>query len=216
MWLLLGLTAAPARNVAAGTDPDRPNLRVRVYAMTKVAHVKSIAAALDEAVAIFVQAGIDVRWIDCSMPEGRAGAPPEPCARPLNAGDVAIRLVNVHTSHLARTLPLGDSLLDPSRGWGSLATIYVDRVEWLARSSRIDEGVVLGRAMAHELGHLLLGSRVHGHSGLMRATWTHDELVHPRPSDWMFTSDDVTGLLKGYERRFVRAPASLLAASARP
>jgi hypothetical protein len=31
--------------------------------------------------------------------------------------------------------------------------------------------------MAHEIGHLLLGNGGHGPSGLMRATWTADEVT---------------------------------------
>jgi hypothetical protein len=37
-------------------------------------------------------------------------------------------------------------------------------------------GRALGRALSHELGHYLLKSKVHTPHGLMRATWTSDEL----------------------------------------
>jgi len=36
-------------------------------------------------------------------------------------------------------------------------------------------GRALGRALAHELGHYILRSKVHAGRGLMRATWTSDQ-----------------------------------------
>jgi hypothetical protein len=41
--------------------------------------------------------------------------------------------------------------------------------------------------MAHEIGHLLLGSGDHPREGLMRATWSQDELRGIRPSNWGFS-----------------------------
>ena len=52
---------------------------------------------------------------------------------------------------------------------GVLATIFVDSVELIASLSEIDATLLLGRAIAHELGHLLLGTNAHSVRGLMRA-----------------------------------------------
>jgi len=38
---------------------------------------------------------------------------------------------------------------------------------------------VLGRAIAHELAHILLNTRVHAPHGLLRATFTADDFVFP-------------------------------------
>jgi hypothetical protein len=40
--------------------------------------------------------------------------------------------------------------------------------------------------MAHEIGHLLLGSTAHSATGLMREVWTDEELQRNRPEDWVF------------------------------
>jgi hypothetical protein len=40
-------------------------------------------------------------------------------------------------------------------------------------------GRVIGRALAHEIGHYLLASRLHAKSGLMRAVLDNDDLVRP-------------------------------------
>ncbi len=48
---------------------------------------------------------------------------------------------------------------------GTLATIYEDRVESLATEAHVDSGRLLGRAIAHEIGHLLLGTASHARAG---------------------------------------------------
>ncbi len=72
----------------------------------------------------------------------------------------------------AAPLPLGEALLDTRRRKASLATIYVERVERLARDSHADPAVLLGRAIAHELVHALTGRGTHAPHGLMRAVWS--------------------------------------------
>lgn len=73
-------------------------------------------------------------------------------------------------------------------GGNGLSTVYVDRVDWLAQQARADRGTLLGRAMAHELTHLLLGSNDHTAAGLLRDRWTAEELVRNRPEDWQLTA----------------------------
>jgi hypothetical protein len=81
----------------------------------------------------------------------------------------------------------GYSLIDASTGTGRLSTVFVDRVDWLASTGKAVRAEVLGRAIAHELGHLMLGSNEHTTRGLMREAWTADELVRNRPEDWQFS-----------------------------
>jgi len=46
---------------------------------------------------------------------------------------------------------------------------------------------ILGDAMAHEIGHLLLGSYPHSVSGLMRAEWRREEYVRSAQGGLLFT-----------------------------
>ena len=77
--------------------------------------------------------------------------------------ELALRLVRGHVppQRPAAPLPLGEALLDTRRRKASLATIYVERVERLARDSHADPAVLLGRAIAHELVHALTGRGTH-------------------------------------------------------
>jgi hypothetical protein len=98
------------------------------------------------------------------------------------------------------------------RGTGTLATIYLDRVEWLALVAGVDAGTVLARAIAHEIGHLLLGTTAHSRHGLMRPVWSREELIRGRATDWLFQADDASRLQKALARRLV-APAESVIAS---
>ncbi len=49
---------------------------------------------------------------------------------------------------------------------------------YLAHDARLGrKGVVLGHAITHELGHLLLGAKSHAGYGIMSAQWTPRELA---------------------------------------
>lgn len=55
-------------------------------------------------------------------------------------------------------------------------------------------GRVLGRALAHEIGHYLLRSRVHSAAGLMRAFQPVTALVAPDRRDFGLSPDEVIRL----------------------
>jgi len=54
---------------------------------------------------------------------------------------------------------------------------------------------LLGRVIAHEIGHLLLSSNSHSRAGIMRATLNTEPSFQPR-----FTSNDVKALMRGLSR----------------
>jgi hypothetical protein len=182
-----------------GAQIDLPNLVVRIYP-TSAVHPWDWKASTGEATAILNDAGIDVGWINCSETIA-----PMRCALPLKSNEVAIRIVRVPASgHHHDTL--GESLLDPVRRTGTLATIYVDRVEWLAAAGGVEAGILMARAIAHELGHLLLGTTAHSRRGLMRRVWSRDELIRARAADWRFPAEDATRLQQALARRLEPAP----------
>jgi len=88
---------------------------------------------------------------------------------------------------------MGDSVVDRGSQSGVLATVHADRVSWMASRAGIAPAVLLGLAIAHELGHLLLGSS-HTSDGIMRRNWTLNELRWSRPGDWQFTKEQITVL----------------------
>ena len=149
---------------------------------------------------ILLASNVPTTWPDCTP--GHSGPAPLVCDRPMDGGEVAIRLVRGTTpSRFRGDLPLGYSLIDVKQQRGALATIYLDRVEWIAADAGIDPRVVLGRAIAHEIGHLLLGTNDHSTRGLMRALWSRQAFEQNRPADWLFTAHDGEELVRALGRR---------------
>ena len=161
-------------------------LAVRVYDFSALDRPVR-TTAVDAAREIVTDAGVSADWHDCTHSESCA---PE-------AGDLVIRIVReTGTSSFEWRRALGYSVVDPVAGTGTLATIYINRIEDSARHAGADLAVLLGRAVAHEVGHLILHTNEHGVQGLMRAIWTEDEMSRNTPDDWVFASP---------ERRQIRA-----------
>ena len=150
--------------------------------------------ALDQARKALDAASIDVIWRMC---------PASPsCNAPLAPGELAIRIVRAPApQHYSGTLPLGDATIDTRTGAGVLATVYVDRIEWLAHETGTDSRALLGRAIAHELGHLLLATTTHGPVGLMRAHWSQEEVRRGLPRDWSFAPTELAAMRRRAEAR---------------
>jgi hypothetical protein len=92
---------------------------------------------------------------------------------------------------------LGFTLLDVGGRRAVLSTVFMDRVADVARRARVDEPQLTGRAMAHELGHLLLGTSGHAPAGLMRAFWSDDTLRSRTDTDWRLLPAEVDAIRAG-------------------
>ena len=79
----------------------------------------------------------------------------------------------------------------------------------------MDEGELLGRAIAHEIGHMLIGTPAHARVGLMRAVWVDAaSCAAVRPLDWMFSGREGAELRppsRGTDAADARWPARLVA-----
>lgn len=60
----------------------------------------------------------------------------------------------------------------PDAEIGVNAMIFCDRIERFQESGEIDLPTLLGHAMAHEIGHVLLGTTEHSPAGIMKARWS--------------------------------------------
>lgn len=178
----------------ASTVADRPTPRrviVRIYDSTSLplpARMSTLAAATH----ILRAAGLDVVWRPCDAIATASSA----CEAPLSPGEIAIRFLPSPSSPPGGTnqMQLGYSIVDTTAHSGSLATIYVDRVRKLARDAGTRADVLLGRAIAHEIGHLLLGTTSHARKGLMRGVWSTEALQRDASDDWLFSARDARSL----------------------
>ena len=152
-----------ATDVAAGPEAvphtfqlDRARVQVRVYD-TAVMSAADQTVALRAATGVLAAAGIDITWLPCGRAE--ASANPPACATPMAHDELSVRLVRLAGTPSARgELRLGYSLVDTSLAEGALATVYVDRVEWLVRQAGGDVATVRGCDGSTVLGYAIAKS----------------------------------------------------------
>ena len=181
-FYLLIMLAAHAGLATAAPRPDA-TVAIRTFNYAALS-VDRLADARSEAAHLFRRAGIRLEWIDCRVAAGVAG---DACLEPLLAGrDLMLRLVD-RTPVDGRIIALGESMLDREQRGGVLMTVDVFPVRTIAGQASTPVPTLLGRAIAHEIGHLLLGSAEHPRFGLMRALWSHDELRGVKPAHWGFS-----------------------------
>jgi len=169
-------------------EPAGPALVVHTY--THPDSARDIATARRVASAILERAAIRVTWVECGQPDA-ADASSEVCSRPRKWDELVVRVVPLgNASGSAPRGSLGFAFVDVQAGGGWLATVYPDRVERLATAAGVDRAELLGRAMAHEIGHLLLGTNDHAGAGLMRASWSGADLRRNRAAEWVFHREE--------------------------
>ena len=154
-------------------------LVVRTYDSAGVAP-RALEHAQDSARATLALIGIEPIWRPCHA--NLCVGKPKP-----HRVEVDVRLVNAPAT--AAPGPLGFAAVDVEQHAGTLATIYVDRVYAMAARSGFDVGELIGYVVAHEIGHLVLGTSDHTAFGLMRATWTPAEIHRRVPIDWRFSAE---------------------------
>jgi hypothetical protein len=159
----------PGTIFASGADSS-PMLRVRVNNYTQ-ASPAILAGAEREAGRILGNAGLRTVWLDC--PAGHSTADSQdPCREPLEATDIALRVLPESTQNKFQDTVFGFAVVPV------LASVYYDYAAHLARSdnAEFEIPIILGYVIAHEIGHLLLGSNSHSASGIMQGHWERGQI----------------------------------------
>lgn len=185
--VLIALLTLPGVALPVRAQEGFDGLVIRVYDMTGIDRERR-AEAIEAARAILADAGVDAEWLDCRRSPGTRTTGCDAYRRPT---DLIVRIVHGSLeAEAGAKRALGVAIIDaPSRA-GSLATIFIGRLEPVARRAGADTTLLLARTIAHEVGHLLLRTNDHGSSGLMRATWTDIELAQNRREDWVFAAPE--------------------------
>ena len=179
-----------------------PSIVVRTYDAAATP-AESQQSALLEAAVILDRVGVRVLWIRCDAGDIQMSD----CRRPLGPYELAVRLIAPPEQRSKDTRPLGEANVDVVKKTGSLATVFANRVRWFAEASGIDFSTVLGRAIAHEIGHLVIGTTAHRPTGLMRALWKSQDVTD---NHWVFTEEDALALRQASR---LRSPVPSLSAS---
>ena len=148
---------------------------------------------------VLAAAGITETWRSCRI-TARPDAAADACDDRVAPNEVIVRIVSGPAVADA-TMALGYAYVDVDHHSGTLATVFADRVAALAATLTVDAGTLLGRAMVHEIGHLLLGNQLHAAAGLMRGVWSRDALLADVADDWRFSPGQAADLKAAAEAR---------------
>jgi hypothetical protein len=168
---------------------------------------KCLTQALKEVTRIYRHAGVELAWLDRPLSIALVKGPTDYLQR-LGQTSLVLRIV---PSAMAEHLPISDTALGyaPPCGKeeaGCMAHVLYYKVKDLASNGNASLSQILGLAIAHELGHLLLGANAHVASGLMRAQWGQEEWRLAAKGGLLFTAEQsavirnqVVGRIKAHE-----------------
>ncbi len=162
-------------NLESKSDPD-PSILSLTIKVCNQAHVEDavLRKAKKEAGLIFEELGISTEWLDCPLTSDQL--PDSPVCQQIGFAILSLRI-------FPRLEPIQGGFRKTNMGVALVeeqgrvyASIFYQRVMDVAESGRVPTGKVLGHAIAHEIGHLLLGSNSHSMAGLMKARWNDGDL----------------------------------------
>jgi len=203
--LPLGLPA-----VAKSSSPHSPEqsltIRIRVYNYAQVPS-PDLVRGEREANRIFQHARIETTWLDCLAGLTQESSPP-PCREAVGPADLVLRILSERGSERKefRDSHMGFAL--PAKEGGIHASIFYPDVQSMADTGGIMRDQLLGHAIAHEIGHLLLNSSAHSSAGLMRAQWNSKDLVRAARGDLLFTAVQAETMRGEVVRRIAGLQAS--------
>ncbi|MFZ0805281.1 MAG: hypothetical protein WAN03_03830 [Candidatus Sulfotelmatobacter sp.] len=144
-----------------------------------------LTQAAGEASRIFQKAGVDSVWIVCPYSNAEQSAPQD-CLSPADLSHVSLRVVPWSSQ-------LGDSIFGMAflseKGEGAYGDVFYPSAEKLRSDCDASLSRVLGHVMAHEVGHLLLGSKSHSAVGIMQPHWQGEELRRVGMGTLLFTRE---------------------------
>ena len=167
--MAVGLVAIPHTAPAqtqpgepAGTDIGHVPLTIEVVAANQARIPReTVKRAEQVATRIFLAAGIRLEWTNI--------APDSVGPYRETAQQLKIHIVpDSPMKQAGRRLGVAERLVDDS---DRRAFVFYNRIVDLARLNGVDIAPILGHALAHEMGHVLLPYGSHTSQGIMREEW---------------------------------------------
>jgi hypothetical protein len=161
---------------ALGAGEASPNITVFIYNYAAISS-EVLAQTEREAARIYKRGSIDIQWLDCPLSSKEASRFPA-CQVPVGPTTLVVRILSQSMAERLRLVrdSHGFALSPDDGSFAITANVFAYDAEQLAHSRGVPDGVILGNILAHELGHLLLGSGSHSRTGIMHVPWHQKEL----------------------------------------
>jgi hypothetical protein len=190
----------------AFASPKQADPRRLILSVFNDASVPAEILAHGEARAahILAQTGIQVEWLNCAP--GGSHVPdqfeqPSACSRIGYPSHLSVRIVLAGRS--VREDIFGEAYTG-SEGKGTYIKLYYAHLAEPNAQLPLGQGELLGYVIAHEVGHLLLGTDSHSHEGIMQGRWEDPQLREAGKGNLQFTPSQA-GLMRehlaGEEKR---------------
>lgn len=202
----VALSFVSPRCVAQGpTQPEQSakgQIGIRVYNDARVPDAR-LRAAEEITARVLRQAGIEAEWSDCTVIGGQVRNDIPSCAVPLRSRDMVVYFVDRLEARFrwVDQNALGYSIIPDAHEFASMAYISYPRIQRLSDTTSAGTEDLLGLAIAHEIGHLLLGPNEHTNRGLMRARWRWQDLQSKAWGEFEFAAEQRKKLRAGVEAR---------------
>lgn len=211
-----GLVVCLAMTVASGTGLAKQSAaNDAAENLTIVAHIynyaqveaNELARAQDEASRVLGRSGIEAAWVSCSVPGVEHQNAQECRSAP---GALVLRIL---PQAMANNLPFSNdafayAAVSSDQRPSIHASVFFHRVEALANQLGFARSTLLGYVMAHEIGHLLLGTNSHSPRGIMRAHWTEKELLSASAGRFGFFPEQAAKLRADIRKRIAVATSA--------
>jgi hypothetical protein len=171
---------------------------------------KTLNRAIEETTNILAVAGVQVLWQEgqADSAEGRTvDMTPRPVATDGSRDDRDFVVVRVVRGIPPSAMPRALGFTLPWAQNGVHVTMFYDRIEEVALSVPPGVARILGDALAHELGHVLLGSGQHSQAGIMKAVWSKADYRHLAARQLEFLPPEAIVLREEVSRRAALGPA---------
>jgi hypothetical protein len=169
--------------LAAGGQGAPIQLQVSVFNSSPISS-STVEQAEREAGQVLHKVDVEVIWLNCPQ-EVSQSASLGRCSEMSVPSHLRLRIIRA--SHGLEASTVGMAFSEDGRG--CYAEVFYEPIRQLEEETQVSSSVILGHAMAHELGHLLLGTNAHSPSGLMRAHWTRDDLIDATKGHLRFSEE---------------------------
>lgn len=194
----VGITAVLLWSALGVAQSDSSGITVMVIDSAKVPSAV-LQKAEAEAERIFRNSGVEIRWVNC-LKKGEK----RDCHHTPGTNEFMLHIVP--DGKTQSDMVFGEAFLGED-GTGKYADVFFSRVRAAAETPELNTSELLGAVTAHELGHLLLGSRSHSKTGVMEAVWKQDSLRRIWMGSLLFTREQAQAM----QRRVDTATPSLMA-----